>query len=307
MPYFAGIDIGGTKCAVCCGDTPVAISQKVAFPTTGTPQACLEKIARELTHLHQQSNEKTLAIGISCGGPLDSAKGVILSPPNLPGWDAIEVVDFFQQQFGLPAFLQNDANACALAEWRYGAGKGTRNMMFCTMGTGFGCGLVLEGQLFEGANGNAGELGHVRLAPEGPVGYGKEGSVEGFCSGGGIAQLARMRLGKDLNAQDLAIAANQGDADALAIFQEVGRKLGHALSIAVDLLNVECIVIGSIFARAESLIRPAMEQVMQAECLPASKSICKVLPAQLGENIGDTAALTLAQTGWERQQQSSNH
>ena len=96
---------------------------------------------------------------------------------------------YFADRLGLPAFLQNDANAGAMAEWLYGAGKGCRNMMFCTMGTGFGCGLVLEGKLFEGTNGNAGELGHVRLSRQGPVGYGKAGSVEGWCSGGGIAAI----------------------------------------------------------------------------------------------------------------------
>src|SRR5690606_15592063 len=133
------------------------------------------------------------AIGISCGGPLDSRRGVILSPPNLPGWDRIPVVEVFQQAFKVPVALQNDANAGALAEWLWGAGRGSHNMIFLTFGTGMGAGLILNGQLYSGTNDLAGEVGHIRLAPDGPVGYGKAGSFEGFCSGGGIKQLATDR------------------------------------------------------------------------------------------------------------------
>jgi glucokinase len=226
----------------------------------------------------------------------------------------VPVTEYFSEHLGLPAFLQNDANAGALAEWRYGAGKGSRNMMFCTMGTGFGCGLILDGRLFAGTNGNAGELGHVRLSHGGPVGYGKAGSVEGWCSGGGIAQLARTRLDTfraeggetelsrcdSLTAYAVAAAAENGDSLALEIFSEVGHRLGMALSVAIDLLNLEIIVIGSIFARREHLIRPSMEATMMEECLPGSLPVCKVYPAELGESIGDVAALTVAQLGLEK-------
>lgn len=134
---------------------------------------------------------KFVPSGISCGGPLDSKTGVILSPPNLPGWDHIEITRHFTETLGVPARLINDANASALAEWKYGAGVGTQNMIFLTFGTGLGAGLVLNGALFEGTNGMAGEIGHMRLAAFGPSGYGKCGSFEGFCSGAGIAELAR--------------------------------------------------------------------------------------------------------------------
>ena len=127
------------------------------------------------------------AIGISCGGPLNSKKGVILSPPNLPGWDNIEIVNIIKDRLDVPAKLQNDANACALAEWKYGAGRGSNNMIFLTFGTGFGAGLILDGRLYNGVNCMSGEIGHVRLTEYGPVGYGKAGSCEGYCSGGGIA------------------------------------------------------------------------------------------------------------------------
>ena len=113
--------------------------------------------------------------------------------PELAGWRNVEIARLLEEELGAPSFLENDANACALAEWRLGAGRGTRNMVFCTMGTGFGAGLILDGRLYRGSHDLAGEIGHVRLTPDGPVGYGKAGSVEGYCGGSGIAQLARLR------------------------------------------------------------------------------------------------------------------
>lgn len=310
MARYIGIDIGGTKCAVCVGDEMANVQSRRQIPTADGPEATLSLLLQHTREL-LLNVEDVASIGIVCGGPLDAGKGLILSPPNLPGWDAIPITKYFQERLDIPSFLQNDANAGALAEWRHGAGKGCQNMMFCTMGTGFGSGLVLNGELFEGINGNAGEIGHVRLAPEGPVGYGKAGSVEGFCSGGGIAQLAKMKLqahaleneatllreSDTLLAKTVAEAAFAGDGLAVQIFEEVGDKLGNALSVAVDLLNLERIIIGSIFVRCEALIRPAMERAMQRECLPAALAVCSVLPAVLGEQIGDIAALTVAQNG----------
>jgi glucokinase len=269
--------------------------------------AALEASARELL----QEHGPVAAIGIVCGGPMDAAAGVVLSPPNLPGWDAVPVTRHFAARLSAPAFLQNDANACALAEWRHGAGRGSRNMMFCTMGTGFGCGLILEGKLYEGANGNAGELGHVRLTPSGPVGYGKAGSVEGYCGGTGIARLARLRLDAwqgagresalgdlaELSARTVAESARHGDALARLIWEEVGEKLGRALAVAIDLLNLDRIVIGSIFAWNEDLLRPAMERALREECLGGALQACTVRAAELGDRLGNVAALTVAQAG----------
>lgn len=310
MKKFLGIDIGGTKCAVCIGDGSGRILERRQFAAGEGPAETLaefERIARSLWDSHGPAG----AIGISCGGPLDSASGVVLSPPNLPGWDRVPVVEFFRERFGVDVFLQNDANACALAEWKYGAGRGTSRMMFCTMGTGFGCGLILDGRLYEGSNGNAGELGHVRLTPGGPVGFGKAGSVEGYCGGGGIARLARMRLGEhvsagresvlagveELDAKAVAEAAESGDGLARAIYGETGARLGQALAVAIDLLNPECIVLGSIFVRCEHLIRPSMEEALRQEALPVALEACQIKAAALGESIGDVAALTVAQFG----------
>lgn len=127
-------------------------------------------------------------IGIVCGSPLDEQAGLVLAPPNLPGWTAVDVVTPFARRFGVRPALLNDADAGALAEWAWGAARGARNLVFLTVGTGLGAGLILNGRLFRGAAGLAGEVGHWRLAPVGPVGHGKAGSFEGFCAGSGIGR-----------------------------------------------------------------------------------------------------------------------
>jgi glucokinase len=266
----------------------------------------------EILRKNKQGNNRIASVGISCGGPLDSKRGVVLSPPNLPGWDDVPIVEYFETELSIPTALQNDANACALAEWKYGAGRGTQNMIFLTFGTGFGAGLIINGKLYEGTNDNAGEVGHIRLEHFGPVGYGKAGSLEGFCSGGGIAQLARIKVMEklqmgekvsfcegisglqSLSAQTVAEAASKGDGLALEILKICGTFLGRGLSVLIDILNPECIVIGSIFLRIGHLLIPSIEKALQAEALPLAMKVCRIEPAQLGEKIGDIASLSVA-------------
>ena len=318
IQQLLGIDIGGTKCAVIFGldtDGDISIADKVRFATTDV-QGTIDRIISELKGMcarHGLYASNTRGIGISCGGPLDSRKGIVMSPPNLPGWDNIPIVDMVREATGIPAVLQNDANACALAEWKYGAGRGTRNMVFLTFGTGLGAGLVLDGRLYSGTNDNAGELGHIRLSEFGPVGYGKAGSVEGFASGGGIAQLAasavkeKLMMGEKvawcpdgnlsaISARTVAEAAKAGDELAKSIYRTSATYLGKALAMVIDMLNPEVIAIGSIFVRAEELIRPFMQAAIDRDALPGAAAVCKVKPAELGESIGDIAALSLAAT-----------
>ena len=318
IQQLLGIDIGGTKCAVIFGldtDGDISIADKVHFATTDV-QGTIGRIISELKGMcarHGLDASNTKGIGISCGGPLDSRKGIVMSPPNLPGWDNIPIVDMVRKATGIPAVLQNDANACALAEWKYGAGRGTRNMVFLTFGTGLGAGLVLDGRLYSGTNDNAGELGHIRLSEFGPVGYGKAGSVEGFASGGGIAQLAasavkeKLMMGEKvawcpdgnlsaISARTVAEAARAGDELAKSIYRTSATYLGKALAMVIDMLNPEVIAIGSIFVRAEELIRPFMQAAIDRDALPGAAAVCKVKPAELGESIGDIAALSLAAT-----------
>ncbi len=315
---YIGIDIGGTKSALTLADRECNIFKKIRFDTTDR-DTTLKQIFDGVSELIALSKGQAKAIGISCGGPLSSSQGVILSPPNLPGWDNVPIVNMLTERFSIPAYLQNDANACAVAEWKFGAGKGSQSMIFLTFGTGLGAGLILGGRLYEGANGNAGELGHIRLCDDGPVGYGKAGSFEGFCSGGGIAQLGKSCAAElfekgispsfcpsidhisRINAKSVAEAAEAGCEDALNIYRTCGEYLGKGLAVVIDLLNPEKIIIGSIYTRSSHLLKEAMEQSLRRECLPESLGVCKILPAKLGESIGDIAALSIAITEYEKE------
>lgn len=331
MSYIVGVDIGGTKCAVVLGlykqrqsnelqdkDIPdIGILYKAAFPTDVQKGCddCIERIIESIEgvlHRNRKKAEDINGIGISCGGSLESKKGIIMSPPNLPGWDHIPLVDILEKRFGIKTRLENDANACALAEWKFGAGKGCNNIIFLTFGTGMGAGLILDGRLYRGTNDMAGEVGHIRMSEYGPVGYGKAGSFEGFCSGGGIAQLARIKVLEKmqkgervsfcdtqdklplLDAKIVGDAAEAGDELAQEIYRISGRYLGKGLSILLDILNPEMIVIGSIFTRSRDLLWPIAMEVIEDESLAYARNVCSIVPSRLGEKIGDYAALAVA-------------
>ncbi len=296
---FLGADIGGTKTAVCLGTEDGKIIEKIKVETAPPEQTIADIISMGKTLLKGRTPK---AIGISCGSPQDSKRGIIQAPPNLPNWKDIYITDILSDAFDAPAFLANDANACGLAEWKYGAGKGTQNMIFLTFGTGLGAGLILNGRLYEGTCGMAGEVGHIRLAKDGPMGFGKAGSFEGFCSGGGMAHLSELMGGNFATAKDICDAASAGEPKALAIINESAVRLGQGLAILIDILNPERIVIGSIFARAEALFRDGMEKVIAQEALEHNAGVCQIVPAALGESIGDIAAISVAVAGWEDMQ-----
>jgi glucokinase len=313
---LAGIDIGGTKCAIVLGvvgSDGITIIAKQRFPTPSDPETTLQCFTEELKTLLQEDNRQLTGIGISCGGPLSAQKGIILSPPNLPSWNDIAVVDYFQTRFNVPTALQNDANAGALAEWLWGAGRGYKNLIFMTFGTGMGAGLILDGRLYSGTNDLAGEAGHIRLADDGPVGFGKAGSFEGFCSGGGIQRMAVSRVEvalknnnppsfcptladlDQISAKSVAEAAHQGDKLALEIFDTVAQRLGLGLSILIDILNPQRIILGSIYLRQRDLLDEKMQEIMKQEAISYSAAVCDIVPPGLGEAIGDYSALAIAQ------------
>ena len=322
MRYGIGIDIGGTKCSVVSAN-PSCVTldpqddflTKRVFETDvfdynkmiGLFCECIDEILES----HAGIDDELIGIGISCGGPLDSKRGIIQCPPNLPGWDDVHICDILKEKYDCNVVLENDANACGVAEWRFGAAKGCKNVIFLTFGTGLGAGLILDGKLYSGTNDMAGEVGHVRLFDYGPVGYGKAGSWEGFCSGGGIAQLAKMKLTEALQqnalptwcptaadmesvtAKTVALAAQEGDILAQEIYRESGRALGRGLSILIDILNPEVIVIGSIYQRAEHLLAPSAQEEIRRNALWRSAEVCRIVPAKLADGIGDYAAIAL--------------
>lgn len=316
---WIGLDVGGTKCSVVLADLDhgIQILDKIRFLTREEPDFdhayhricdCIDRIlARNAVNPAQVQ-----AIGISCGGPLDAQRERILNPPNLPGWRDVPLPGMLREKYGVPAFIENDANACALVEWKMGAGRGTQNMVFLTMGTGMGAGIIAEDRLLRGGDGMGGEAGHLRLREEGPIGFGKAGSFEGYASGGGIHRqavaLTRDRIASGqlpswtrdgcsedaLDARVIADYARKGDPDARAIYEETGRMLGRGIALLTDMLNPERVVVGSIFGRCEDLLRPSMEAELEKETLPESLQNLRVVPAGTGEALGDLASVMVA-------------
>lgn len=299
MKYYLGLDIGGTKMATTIADKHFNILEKIVFQTseTITPEKTLEKFFSTIDKILKDLSinlQDIKSIGISCGGPLDSKKGIILSPPNLPTWDYVEIVKILSEKYSKPVFIQNDANACALVEWKLGAGRNLDNVIFLTFGTGMGAGLILNGKLYTGKNDMAGEIGHIKLSENGPIGYNKMGSFEGFCSGGGIVQLAKMR-GLNLNtAQEVLEQAQNGNHLAKSIIDESASYLGLGLSILIDILNPEAIIIGSIYTRCENLFHEKVTEILKKETLKISFDNCKILKSELKESLGDLAAIVVA-------------
>ncbi len=310
-PLLVGVDIGGTKTAVVLSVEPPDALWRAEFATLPEhgPRGAIDEIIALIHRGLAEASGRATSIGVSCGGPLDRATGIIQRPPNLPTWDDVPLKALLEAEFGVPCAVENDANAGAVAEHQFGAGRGCRHMVFLTMGTGLGAGLILNGAIYHGASAMAGEIGHVRLTERGPSGYGKEGSVEGWASGGGMARHAvqtvsnAIKAGQTtglaeklttLTARDIGLALASGDSVAAGIVAQTGRRLGEALAILIDLLNPERIVIGGLALRfGETLLAPARAQ-MHLESLAASAAACIIVPAELGESIGDVAALCVA-------------
>lgn len=309
MSNIIGIDIGGTKTSVSLSDYELNIINKEKFKTSSSLKT-LNKIL-EIIKEYKLKYGEISNIGISCGGPLSSSKGVIICPPNLPNWKNIEIVKFFYDNLNIPVKLENDANACAIAEYLWGAGKNANNMAFLTFGTGLGAGLILNNKLYRGSSDMAGEIGHIRLNETGPTGYNKAGSFEGFCSGGGIAELCKIRMqekrenesvrefielvnDRTVSAEILADAVKFGNKFAISIFEESAFYLGKGISILIDILNLDKIIIGGIYSRMESFFRNIVLSVIKEEALKYSADFCSIEPSFFGEKIGDYSALAVA-------------
>lgn len=309
------VDIGGTKCAVALARTDGEILARRSEPTRAgerSPDQVLERLvamAREAMGDAGVASGEVIGVGVSCGGPLDREQGVILSPPNLPEWKAVPVRDFFAGALGLPVRVENDANATALAEWRFGAGQGARHLVFLTMGTGIGGGIILDGRLVHGANDLAGEIGHQTILMNGPVcGCGKRGCLEALASGPAIARLARdsMMYGRhkrvlalaggrpaDITAAHVVQAAREGDPFACQILEEAGTYMGIGIANVIQILNPERVILGTIAVHAGDLILDPIRAAVAEYAWERSRRVCAIVPAALGDRAQDLAGVAL--------------
>jgi glucokinase len=320
-PYVLGVDIGGTKLSTVLATSEGEILQKVRRPTDAhrgseVGVACLIEMLHETLHTIEDGLERAqiAGIGVACGSPMDAEQGIILGPPNLQSWNPVPIKQILESEFGLYTRLENDANAGALAEWLFGAGQGRRHVVYLTMGTGIGGGLILDGRLYRGANGNAGEIGHMRVVDrDGPLcGCGKRGCLEAFCSGpsiarrtrealdaaphSGLAAHAREALDGELDrvtAEHLFAAAREGDPLAVQLVDETAHYMGIALANVIQAFNPEVIVLGTIATAQGDFFLDRVRRVVRAETWPLMNEVVEIAPSPLGSRVGDYAAISV--------------
>ncbi len=303
METILAFDIGGTKIAILEGGYHATVLQRREIATRAQDpfETTFERMCAQADAVLAEARNAGRtpgAISVSIGGPLQIEPGIILAPPHLPTWDNVPLKRLLSERYHLPAFVEHDGNAGALAEHRFGAGRGARHMIFLTAGTGFGGGILIDGRIHRGASDTAGEVGHIRLADYGPREFGKVGSWEAFCSGAGMVKWAHWQMPTrwpdTLTIREFVTQALAGAPDAQRIVRECGRWLGRGLAILIDTLNPDVIVLGSLaVALGDLLLQPARE-VIWRECLPQAAAACRVVPAQLGTRLGDVAALMAA-------------
>jgi glucokinase len=307
---IAGIDIGGTKIAVALGDSHGWMSRISRFPTRVEigPHSILENTINEIESMVKEAGKRLAAVGVGCGGPLDRQRGLILQPPNLPDWDEFPIIELLEKRLGVPALLDNDANAAALGERQHGAGMGLSNIVYITISTGIGGGLIIGGELVHGVCDGAGEIGHTIVLPDGPLcGCGARGCLESLCSGTSIARRARMRLlsgaqsslssigETEITAQAVALAALGGDALAQEIWDETIYYLALGIGNLINTLAPEAVIIGGGVSTAGAQLFEPLRREVQARVrlLPPEK--VNVLQAALGGDSGVYGALILGQ------------
>jgi glucokinase len=304
-----GLDIGGTKTACIEGTADGRILQRVEFLTRAQKPFAyvLPEIVQQLETLianASSAGRTPVALSISVGGPLRIQEGFLINPPHLPGWHNLPLKARLSEAFpSMPVFIEHDGNAGALAEFYFGAGKTRpqlKHLIFLTFGTGIGAGFIVNGQILRGATDTAGEVGHWRLADDGPLGFGKRGSWESFASGAGLVELAAQmfpgRWTSETPISALVRAMVDDDREALQVAEVAGTWMGRGLALLIDALNPQAIVFGSLgVVLGERILAPA-RKVIAAEALPQAAAACELLPSVLGKHIGDVAALMAALT-----------
>lgn len=308
---IAGIDIGGTKIAVALANNEGLMQSYFRFPTTIELGAhrILDNTIKEIERLIREADGRLTAIGVGCGGPMNRKRGVILSPMNLPGWDEFPIVELLEKHFDVPVVLDNDANAAALGELEYGAGQGFRNLVYVTISTGIGGGIIINGEVVHGVGDGTGEIGHITVQPDGVLcGCGSRGCLEALCSGTNIARRARERLsegressmmnvmresGGGVTAKTVAEAALKGDALASEIWVETINFLAIGINNIIVTLAPEAVILGGgVSTVGEQLFAPLRRQLAERVRILPIEGV-QVLQAALGGDSGIYGALIL--------------
>lgn len=312
-----GIDIGGTKIAYAVSDASGHLYLERRRPTQATDsvESDMQRTAREVRELREEASAKhnlsVVAIGVSVPGPLDATRGVLLRAVNIPTWAQFPVRDFLCATTGLPVFLANDADAAVLAEWKFGAARGATHAIYLTMSTGIGGGLILNGALYAGVAGNAGELGHTVIDWNGErCGCGRTGCLEAYVGGASLARRLRAMTPESsqvfqiagareaISAKHLVAAAKAGDAFAREEMNRFNDYLAKGIANFVFAFAPEVIVLGTIpTAAGEALCFEPLRQKTRALVWKDLAQSFRIVPSQLGEKLGPLAGACVALHG----------
>jgi glucokinase len=308
LPVLA-LDIGGTKLAAAVVTTDGESHGFLVEPTH--PEAGPDAVLRRLWDLGRAaiagSGQRDIGdVGISCGGPLNATTGVLVNPLHLPGWRDIPIVELAEHEFGVPAVLGNDASAAALAEFRYGAGRGTNTMLYLTISTGIGGGAVINGLPHRGAAGNGGEFGHILVKTDGRACLcGRLGCLEAYASGTSIAERTTEALAAHdrsstlakldvVRAEDVSTAAQAGDSLALEVWDETTRLLSSAITDLVNALEPELVVLGGGVTRSGAMLIDPIRRAVLRDAMDPVAAVVRLELAQLGDTVGVVGAAALA-------------
>ena len=286
---IAGIDLGGTqvRVAVARPDGRILATTRNRTSALRTPARVVEWATGQITRL--SNGEAVLCVGIGAPGPTDPTRGMLVNPPNLSGWRNVPMAAMVRDVLGCPVHLENDANLAGLAEHRHGAGRGTATMVYITWSTGVGAGLILDGRLFSGAHGAAGEVGHMILDPRGPLdSCGQHGCVEVYCGGGALARAT------GTTAEALFDEAASGDGEAAARVREAATQMGYALINVANLFDPEMIVLGGGVTRSWRQVAPVMERVLRSSPFIKPRRRPRLRRARLGDRAGQVGAVEWA-------------
>ncbi|WP_026962136.1 ROK family protein [Alicyclobacillus herbarius] len=296
--YSIGVDLGGTKILTGVLDEQGELHHTLEVPTLAArgPEAVIQRIRSTVDEmLNRVGRANVLGLGVGAPGPLNPHTGTVLGPPNLPGWDCIPLRDELQAVYGLPVYLENDANAAAVAEHRFGAGQGSRNMVYITVSTGIGGGVVIDGQVRQGAAGGFAEIGHMIVDPSGvPCNCGNRGCLEAVASGTAIARMATEAFGRGLTAQEVADLAAGGNAKARQVLDTAFRYLGIGVVNIVNLFDPDLIVIGGGVARIGQPLFDAIHEALMHNDFRRNYGMdVPIVPARLGTKAGVIGAAAL--------------
>ena len=307
---FIGIDLGGTQLRVAVADDRGRLRTVVREPTQAARgrDHVIDRIVaavKEALRKEQTSPRRIRALGIGLPGPVDPAAGLVISPANLPGFRNVPLNRILTRATGIPSYLHHDAHLAALGEHRRGAARGASDMIYVTVSTGIGAGLLLRGELYAGAHGIAGEVGHIVVQRDGPLcTCGNRGCLEAIASGTGIAraasELAPGAPGSALygldhpHAEDVARGARAGDELANAILENAGSYLGLAMGTLVNLFNPQLIVLGGSVIKTGNLLLGPMRRSMIASSWKASRRGLRIVRPALGDDAGLIGAVEFA-------------